>query len=159
MRAAALTFVLFLALSSAQAPTDVLDFVDGFVEGLEKNANSPDQCASDTHVMIKDAQSIVADVEAALNGDNSVWTQLLQDALKMSSDIDSFNGACDFTDLISDLSALTTATGIVDLIWKFVDNEKAIMSDVNVLKTCSADFVDCGKAAGNMFSVLVGYTI
>lgn len=148
---------MLLAVSSAQSP--VLDFVDGFVVGIEKNANSPDECASDTHTLISAAQQVVSDVQQAIAGNSGIFTQLLQDAVALSNDFDTFNGACDFTELIKDLTALTTSTGVVDLVWRFVDNEKSVMSDVDTLKTCNTDYTTCGEAAGHLFSTLVGYQI
>lgn len=153
-----MTFGLLLALSAAQS-INVLDFVDGFIVGVEKDANSPDQCATDSKTLISDTETLISDIKAAIAGNSNIFTQLLQDAINLSNDFDSFNGACDFTDLISDLAALTTADGVVALVWRFVDNAKEVGDYVKVLQQCSSNYTDCGTAAGHIFSILVGYQI
>ena len=159
MRATALTFGLLLALAAAQGSSNVLSFVDGFIVGVEKDANSPDECASDSQTLISATEALISDIKAAMAGNSNIFTQLLQDAVNLSNDFDSFNGACDFTELISDLAALGTADGIVDLIWRFVDNAKEVGDYVKVLQQCSSNYTDCGTAAGHIFSILVGYQI
>lgn len=158
MRATTLTFGLLLALSAAQS-VNVLDFVDGFIVGIEKDANSPDECATDSQALISGTEAIIADIKAAIAGNSNVFTQLLQDAINLSDDFDSFNGACDFTKLIADLAALTTADGVVALVWRFVDNAKEVGEYVKVLQQCSSNYTDCGTAAGHIFTILVGYQI
>lgn len=159
MRATTLTFGLLLVLSAAQTSTNVLNFVDGFIVGIEKNANSPDQCASDSQTLISASEALISDIKAAIAGNSNIFTQLLQDAVNLSNDFDSFNGACDFTELIADLTALTTADGVVALVWRFVDNAKEVGDYVKVLQQCPSNYTDCGTAAGHIFSILVGYQI
>lgn len=116
MRATTLTIGFLLALTAAQTSSKVLDFVDGFIVGLEKDANSPDQCATDSQSLISATEAVLSDIRTAIVGNSSIFTQLLQDALNLSNDFDSFNGTCDFTELIKDLQTLTTADGIVALV-------------------------------------------
>ena len=159
MRNIALASGLILVVSAAQISSNVLDFVDGFVVGVEKDANSPDQCATDTETLISTSEVLISDIQAAMAGNSNIFTQLLQDTIDLSNDFHRFNRACDFTDLISDLQTLATADGAVALMWRFVDNAKEVGDYVKVLQQCNTDYTHCGTAAGHIFSILVGYQI
>lgn len=155
----ALASGLMLALSAVQMSSNVLDFVDGFVVGVEKGPNFPDQCATDTKTFISTSETLISDIQAAIAGNSSIFTQLLQDVIDLSNDFDSVNSVCDFTDLIADLQALTTVNGAVALVRRFVDNAKEVGDYVKVLQQCSANYTNCGAAVGHIFSSLVGYHI
>lgn len=159
MRNIVLASGLLLVLSAAQVSINVLDFVDGFVVGIEKDAKLPDRCATETETLISTSETLISDIQSAIAGNSNIFTQILQDAINLSNDFDSFNSACDFTDLIADLQALTTTDGAVALVWRFVDNAKEVGDYVKVLQQCNADYTSCGTAAGHIFSILVGYQI
>jgi len=159
MRANTLIIGLLLVLTAGQTSSNALSFLDGFLVGIEKDANSPDQCATDSQLLLSATDALISDIHAAITGNSYIFTQLLQDAIDLSNDFDSFGSSCDFTELITALQALTTADGVAALVWRFVDNTKEVGDYVKVLQECKAEYRDCGAAAGHIFSILVGYQI
>ena len=146
-------------LLTPSASSDALSFAEGFVLGLEKDPNAPDACASDSSTLFQDTENVISNVLQLMDGDTSVLTTLILAAQKLSRDLQSFNGDCNFTSLIANIESIFTPEGISKTIWTYLNNESTINTDWQTVQKCSQDFAACGQAAGQVFSLVTDWSI
>ena len=159
MRLLPIVICLLLSVASSQQADSFLTFMDGFVSGIEKNANAPDACATDLHTYVGDAATVITDAKQVLGGNADAVTQLIADCVKLEKDYSSYNGACNFAALLNDISALNTSQGLLDVFWRVYDNADQLISYVKQTEDCTSNTTACGNAVGHIFSLLLNYSI
>jgi len=133
-------------------------WIDGFLQGLQDNPNSPSECASDLTGLVTLVNQIVDDIKK-VSSDYTVVFQLISDAKTLVQDLDNYATPCNVPDLISVLQSLTTPAGVTAVVNNFKMNIATIMMDAPALANCSADLTTCGVNAGTIVRLVLGWSI
>ena len=138
--------------------TSATTWIDGFLQGLQDNPNSPSECASDLTGLVTLVNQIVADIQKVAS-DYTVVFQLISDAKTLVQDLNNYSTPCNVPDLISVLKSLTTPAGVTAVVNNFKMNIATIMMDAPALANCSADLTTCGLNAGTIVRLVLGWSI
>lgn len=155
---------LFCALLIAGSAADIsaggiFNLTQGFLIGLEADSKHPGPCYQAIAGLSNDFEAIASDISRISKGDEAAVTQLFTDVTGTVHDIRAFNGTCDIAALEAQIKALLTPEGAKIISENYLKHVIAINRDISTVKDCSANYYNCGKAAGEIFRDIVGWNL
>jgi len=157
------TAVLICLLAAASATEisagGIYNLTQGFLIGLEANPKAPGPCYKALEGISGDFEAIASDISRIAKGDEAAVTQLLTDVTGTVHDLRAFNGTCDFSTLEAQLKELLSPEGAKTISENYLKHVIVINRDISTLKECSANYYSCGKAAGEIFRLIVQWNL
>jgi hypothetical protein len=147
--------IAFSAADLTATPTQ--DFVNGFFDGIGAKGNLPGTCSASL-ISLTNAIYTVAD-------DFKVKNQNMQDVINtlnaMQAVVTTYNSAysCDFASLNTQLKKILSKGGWEILVQNYLTNGQAIFQDYQTIMNCASNYYNCGKAYGDAFEKLVGWSL
>ena len=146
-----------IALSIAETTTTpTQDFVNGFFDGIGAKGNVPGTCSASLTALtnaiyalgnLKDKTANMQDMIDLLNG-----LQAVVNAYGSA-------GSCDIGTLDDKIMKIFSKGGWEILVQNYLANGQALFVDYQTMMTCSSNYYNCGKAYGDAFEKLVGWSL
>lgn len=174
MKSISLLFLVLLTFNSAtilpnlmaakaayrQTSTSAIQaFLDGLVQGLELDSNSPGACSTDLINANDEIMAVVADAQKIIAGDETYLFQLISDAGKVVDTLEASNSDCQWTTLINEIKGLGTAAGRTQILGNVMKNISAITSYAEQLPQCPTNWAICGYNVAEIFSLIFNWKI
>lgn len=170
MKSISLLFLALLACNSATvlpnlrshrqtSPTALQAFLDGLVQGLQMDSNSPGACSADLINANDEIMAVVADAQKIIAGDETYLFQLISDAGKVVDTLEASNSDCQWTTLIDEIKGLSTAAGRTQILSNVMKNISGIMSYAEQLPQCPTNWAICGYNVAEIFSLIFNWKI
>jgi hypothetical protein len=135
--------------------TNLSQFLSGTLTGLSAGPSSV--CGQSIKTIVNAYLKVVADVK--------IQDPTLQDVIntlnQMQAVVNSLGSLkkCNFGELDNQLLKVFSKGGPEMVINNYLANGAAIFSDYHVVETCNTNYTTCGQAYGNMFKLLVGWSL
>jgi len=173
MKSTALLFLVLLTFNSATvlpnllavkayrqtALTDIQAFLDGLVQGLQMDTNSPGACSADLINANDEIMAVVADAQKIIGGNEAYLFQLISDAGKVVDTLEASNSDCQWTTLINEIKGLGTAAGRTQILGNVIKNISGITSYAEQLPQCPTNWAICGYNVAEIFSLIFNWKI
>ena len=167
MKSISLLFLALLACNSAtvlpnlrQTSTSAIQaFLDGLVQGLQMDSNSPGACSTDLINANDEIMAVVADAQKIIAGNELYVVQLISDAGKVVDILEASNSDCQWTTLINEIKGLSTAAGRTQILSNVMKNISGIMSYAEQLPQCPTNWAICGYNVAEIFSLIFNWKI
>ena len=156
MKALFLISVLVLSNSldfTAFPAADLTTLLQGFVVGL--GAGDTDCSAAMTQV----AHTIEITLQDVENYSTGSYLPILVDLNSLRTQFTALNDICDIAGLENQISRLLGPSGKAILMKNYIMHSKAINKDMDVLRNCTTNFFACGQSAGDIFKIMVGWSL
>jgi hypothetical protein len=147
-----------IALSLAgSTPTPTQDFINGFFDGIGAKGNVEGTCSASL-TTLTNAIYAVAD-------DFSEKNQNMQDLIDTLNGLQAVvnaymsAGSCDFGALDDKIMKIFSKGGWEILVQNYLANGQALFTDYQTMMTCASNYYNCGKAYGDAFEKLVGWSL
>ena len=154
----ALLLISVLALSSSLDFTafpaeDYSAFLKGFVVGL--GAGDTDCSAAMTQL----TKSIQITVQDVANYNTGSYLPIVMDLNSMRTQLTALTDICDIAGLENQINRLLGPSGKAMLMKNYIMHTKAINKDMDILRNCTTNFFTCGQSAGDIFKIMVGWSL
>ena len=159
-------YILLCVLSLSQAslsfgntPQDLIAFAQGFLQGVELSPSSPSACGLDLSTALSHSESIVVDIQGLIEGTQGSFTNLVLDLEAGWNYVKPICSNCHFEPLIAQLKQLMSPDGAKILFINYYKNIKVISENLQEVEDCGSDYNACGNSYGEIFKLLVGWTL
>lgn len=133
------------------------DLLTGILRGLQVDPSTDSQCVSDFLSLEGNLNVIGEDLKDLVGGNTAVLFKLIKDIKSLQ--VPNMIEECNIVGLADQIEVLAGPNGFMTLWVNYSKNEPKITEDLEVAKTCDEDYLTCGEALGNMFQLLVGWSI
>ena len=133
------------------------DLLTGLLRGLQTDPSTDSQCVSDFLGLEGNLNKIVEDIQELVGGNTSALFKLINDIKSLQ--VPNMIEECNIVGLADQIEVLAGPNGFMTLWVNYSKNEAKITEDLEVIKTCENDYLTCGESLGNMFQLLVGWSI
>jgi len=127
------------------------------LRGLQTDPSTDSQCVSDFLGLEGNLNKIVEDIQELVGGNTSALFKLINDIKSLQ--VPNMIEECNIVGLADQIEVLAGPNGFMTLWVNYSKNEAKITEDLEVIKTCENDYLTCGESLGNMFQLLVGWSI
>lgn len=162
MRCEPLFFLALFCICSAsgvRSASDINDFLQGLLEGLETNGNSEGSCYQYLVTAENEVMNVTSDVQKILAGDSSSLPQLFTDLHSLVSILQASNSDCQWTSLYAEIKSLDTSAGRDKILLNVLKNVQEIMKYAEMLPNCPTDWAVCGYNIAQIFSLIFNWKI
>ena len=147
------------SLTFGNTPQDVIAFSQGFLQGVETNPSAPSQCGQDLSTALSHSESIVLDLQGLISKTSGSFTNLVLDLEAGWNYVKPISTNCHFEPLIAQLKQLMSPDGARILFINYYKNIKVISENLQEVEECGSDYNACGNSSGEIFKLLVGWTL
>ena len=138
---------------------DVTQLIKGLVNGLQSSPTSASQCITEVNAFLSNADVLVQDILDVIDAKTGALAKLLYDFSGTSKKFPDFMTICNAEGLVNQIEKLMSPDGMMIIMTHYMKNQGQITRDMQALEVCDTNYFNCGQAAGNMFKVMVGWSI
>ena len=136
-------------------PDNIAGLLEGFLKGICKDPSNPGECYPVLNGLVISLDLVSKDLWDLIRG-KANYVKMYEDAFKLYNDVKTADlSVCGFKDLVNDISQLS----LTKLMDNYMENSEAIRSSLVGLKSCLPNFVECGTDAGELFKMIIGWSI
>lgn len=139
---------------------DINDLLTGFLEGLCDVPLSNSKCVKSLANFHDEIVKVVNMLIEAIKTRSHIQEALIE-MYKLALSLINTDSSCHIKELLIDLASLETYGGLAKLLYRATTNISKLLTDVRAIATDlnKSDFEGTGKAAGDIFSVLLNFRI
>ena len=133
------------------------DFINGFLDGIGAKGNVPGTCSASLTTLTNALYAVADDFKLK----NQNMQDLINTLNGLQAVVNAYTTAysCDFGTLDSQIQKIFSKGGWEILVQNYLANGQALFVDYQTMMTCSTNYYNCGKAYGDAFEKLVGWSL
>ena len=147
--------VVFSLADTTSTPNK--DFINGFFDGIGAKGNVPGTCSASLTTLTNALYAVADDFKVK----NHSMQDLINTLNGLQAVVDAYTTAysCDFGALNTQIQKILSKNGWEILVQNYLANGQAIFADYQTMMACSTNYYNCGKAYGDAFEKLVGWSL
>ena len=134
------------------------DFAKGVVSGLTVDSTDLSACATDFDNLFYSSDKVKNDISGIMAGNSASSILLVTDLIGVFQNLNQVRTSCHFDGLEFKIKSLFSEGWWYLLVGRFTTHYSTVLDNINKL-TAGCTSTDCGEAAGELFRIMIGWSL